>query len=216
MKEGWNVKTDEDFIDDKDRDREKERDTPVGVATLRSSRHCGVNTAPLRNPSLSMGVRIGEWSPQSSPCKTKRTSARLPSTPHPKSVYPSSDSDSIVDVSYGHSDWDDEAFKGEEEVDTDDDVAQIERARRIRDGGIESEAEVVRKTMRKMDIGSGDSEEDAQREGQESIPRAKERARALLADIDTGLYLYMLSGYYNINLAIRLYLISCSYYGVHP
>lgn len=173
-----------------EKENDKDRDAAVGVATLRSSRHCGVSIAPLRIISLSADVRSEEWSPQSSPCKAKRTSARLPSTPHPKTVYPSSDSDSIVDVSYDHSDWDDEALNGvEEEVDTDDDVAQIERARRIRDGGIESEAEVLRKTMRKMDFGSRDSDEDGQTEGLESVPLAKERARALLADTDTGLCL---------------------------
>ena len=206
MNEEWSSKANFDCIEERERekereterdmnDREKDKDTAGGLAALRSSRHCGIGIAPLRIPNLS--VRIEEGSPLSSPRKkhplqglgpgplqARGTSARLPSTPHPRNIYPSSDSDSAVDASYGPSDWDEEVYKVEEEIDTDDDVAQIERARRIRDGCHESDTEVVRKTMRRMEIESEDSEGEG--EGPDYILRARERGTSLitLADAD--------------------------------
>jgi hypothetical protein len=188
MNEEWITKIDIDCPEDSERERDlrdRDKDNDVVVATVRPNFSGGSGMAPLKIPthSVSVSVKMEEGTPLSSPRRAIGTSARLPSTPHPRTVYPSSDSDTVVDVSYGPSDWDEEAYKVEEEVDTDDDVAQIERARRIRDGGIESDAEVLKKTMCRMEIGSEDSEAEA--EGPHSIPR--ERAEALLADTDTGM-----------------------------
>jgi hypothetical protein len=186
MNEEWITKIDIDCPKDSERERDlkdRDKDNDVVVATVRPNFSGGSGMAPLKIPTHSVSVKMEEGTPLSSPRRAIGTSARLPSTPHPRTVYPSSDSDTVVDVSYGPSDWDEEAYKVEEEVDTDDDVAQIERARRIRDGGIESDAEVLRKTMCRVEIGSEDSEAEA--EGPHSIPR--ERAEALLADTDTGM-----------------------------
>jgi hypothetical protein len=191
MNEEWRAKTDIDCPADNERemdlkDRDEEKDTAAGVATLRSTLLCdGSGMAPLRIPAHSVSVRMEKGSPLSSPRKEKSASARLPSTPHPRTAYSSSDSDTVLDVSYGPSDWDQELYEVEEEVDTDDDVAQIERARRIRDDGTESDAEVVRKTMRRVEIGSDDSEGEG--EGPHSVPKARERSEALLTDTDTGM-----------------------------
>jgi hypothetical protein len=192
MNEEWSTKTDIDCPEDSEREREKDlkerdKDNDEVVATVRPNFSGGSGMAPLKIPTHSVSVRMEEGTPLSSPRRAIGTSARLPATPHPRTVYPSSESDTVVDVSYVPSDWDEEAYKVEEEIDTDDDVAQIERARRIRDGGIESDAEVLRKTMCRMEIGSEDSETEAEVEDPHSIPRARERAEALLADTDTGM-----------------------------
>lgn len=174
--------------------------TASSTAGPRSSRHSGSSIAPLRPLNHSMR----EDSPISLQYKKRPhllqsrviptpTPTPTPFVPHSKTVY-HSDCETLVETPYGPCDWwEEEVYKVEEEVDTDDDVAQIERARRMRDRSVESDSETLRRRMHRMEIGAEDSdrggeeEKEGEREGErlDPVPRARERAQALLAD--TGL-----------------------------